>query len=360
MDYAAQTYEHILARTLQRVPTDVDKREGSILYDAVAPLCAELAQFYALQSAEMDRAFPDTATNVDLTNKARERGLFRLAATAAVRRGSFTDPDGAPMDVPVGSRFSGGGVNYVAGKALERGSFPLTAEEVGEVGNEHFGTLFPIDYIPGLGRAQMEEVLIHGEDEESDETLRARYLTSFEGIAFCGNVTDYKARVSALPGVGDVKVYRAWQGGGTVKLVITTSAGGVPTQELVASVQEAVDPIGLQGEGKGLAPIDHCVTVEAAVGVAVDVAARITLQGAYTWEGVLGGLRAAMQSYLDEVVATWGEADAIVVRVGHIEARILSVPGILDVAETTLNGQGGNLILPQDQIPLLGEVIPLA
>ena len=356
MDYSEQTFETIMARCLARVGAGLDKREGSVIYDAVAPLAAELAEFYSLQSAEMDRAFPDTAAGTDLTNKAKERGIFRLAATQAVRKGIFTDAEGAAMEIPAESRFSGGAVNYVAGERLADGAYRLTCETAGEKGNAYTGVLFPIDHIDGLGSATLADVLIHGEDEEDDDTLRARYIASFAGMAFAGNVADYKAKVSALPGVGGAKVYRAWNGGGTVKLVVTTSAGGVPSQELVASVQTAIDPEGYQGEGKGLAPIDHCVTVAGVTGCTVAVSAKLTFQDGYTWAGLKSAVEAAIQGYLDEVIAAWADDAASVVRVGHVEARILGVNGVLDAAETKLNGTAANLTLQADQIPILGEV----
>lgn len=356
MDYSEQTFETIMARCLARVGAGLDKREGSVIYDAVAPLAAELAEFYSLQSAEMDRAFPDTAAGTDLTNKAKERGIFRLAATQAVRKGIFTDAEGAAMEIPAESRFSGGAVNYVAGERIADGAYRLTCETAGEIGNAYTGVLFPIDHIDGLGSATLADVLIHGEDEEDDDTLRARYIASFAGMAFAGNVADYKAKVSALPGVGGAKVYRAWNGGGTVKLVVTTSAGGVPSQELVASVQTAIDPEGYQGEGKGLAPIDHCVTVAGVTGCTVAVSAKLTFQDGYTWAGLKSAVEAAIQGYLDEVIAAWADDAASVVRVGHVEARILGVNGVLDAAETKLNGTAANLTLQADQIPILGEV----
>ena len=34
------SYEALMARCLGRVSAEVDKREGSILYDALAPACA--------------------------------------------------------------------------------------------------------------------------------------------------------------------------------------------------------------------------------------------------------------------------------------------------------------------------------
>ena len=39
-----KTFSQILADMLARVPNDLDKREGSIIYDALAPAAVELAE----------------------------------------------------------------------------------------------------------------------------------------------------------------------------------------------------------------------------------------------------------------------------------------------------------------------------
>ena len=41
--YENMTFENIMDRCLARVTSSVDKREGSIVYDAIAPAAAELA-----------------------------------------------------------------------------------------------------------------------------------------------------------------------------------------------------------------------------------------------------------------------------------------------------------------------------
>ena len=40
------TYENILNDMLERIPNDIDKRPGSIIYDALAPCAYHLAQTY--------------------------------------------------------------------------------------------------------------------------------------------------------------------------------------------------------------------------------------------------------------------------------------------------------------------------
>ena len=40
------TFDYIMNRMLESVPDTVDKREGSIIYDALAPAGAVLVKFY--------------------------------------------------------------------------------------------------------------------------------------------------------------------------------------------------------------------------------------------------------------------------------------------------------------------------
>ena len=74
--YEDMTFENIMDRCLDRVSSSIDKREGSVVYDAIAPAAAELAIMYIELAYLMDRAFPDTESGDDLTKKVRERSIF--------------------------------------------------------------------------------------------------------------------------------------------------------------------------------------------------------------------------------------------------------------------------------------------
>jgi len=222
--YEGQTFEAILQRMLDRVPADIDKRPGSVIYDALAPAAAELAQLYAELDINYNLSFADTASGEYLTRRAAEFGVNRRPATKARRQGLFYGAGDAPIDVPFGSRYGIDGLIYaVVGKA-STGVYVLECETAGTVGNQPFGALLPIEYIAGLARAELGTVLVPGEDEEDDESLRQRYYAAVNEPAFGGNVADYKLKIGAIEGVGGVKVFPVWQGGGTVKCTIIGAA----------------------------------------------------------------------------------------------------------------------------------------
>ena len=347
--YEHMTYEKILSDLLSRAPTDVDTREGSIFYDAVAPAAAELANAYIELDYCMDEAFADTAEREFLIRRCAERGIVPQAASNAILKGVFVP------SVPIGSRFNADDCNYIVLEQLEDTVYRVQCEQTGAVGNGYLGALIPIEYIDGLESATLTEVLIPGEDEEETDALRERYFRSFDSQAFGGNIADYREKVNALQGVGAVKVHPVWKGGGTVKLVILSSEYKPPSQELVDSVQAVIDPEENSGQGIGLAPIDHTVTVAGAVGQAVDIGLHLTYASGYSWNSVQDSVMSAVENYFALLRQEW-ETETVVVRISQIETRLLEVAGIVDLRDTTLGGLAENLQIDADAVPVLGRI----
>ena len=351
-----ETFENIMDRCLSRVAASIDKREGSVVYDAIAPAAAELAIMYIELAYLMDRAFPDTEEGDDLTRKCQERSVFRTTAKAAIRKRYLEDGDGGAMDVPIGSHYSGDALNYVVTEKIATGQFKLLCETAGAAGNQYQGTLFPIDYVEGLGAARLADILINGEDEESDADLLARYKASLEAQAYGGNIADYRAKVELLQGVGAVKVIPVWNGGGTVKIVFVDSDWSVPSSTLVDTVQTAVDPTQNQGEGVGIAPIGHVVTVTGVTGTKINVSFKLTFAAGYTWDTVKTGVTKAVNDYFAALAKDWANQSGITVRVSQVETKVLSVDGVIDITGTKINGGTQNIALASDAIPVMGGI----
>lgn len=348
--YEAITYEEILKRMLNRTPADMDKREGSILYDALAPAAVELQLMYIELDVVLKELFADTAGRKYLLKRAAERGLSPKPASYAVLKAEFN------IDIPIGSRFSLDTLNYVAVERISAGEYRMQCETIGTAGNRLFGTLIPIEYLKGLEKAELTELLIPGEDEEETEHFRARYYESLTSQAFGGNIADYRKMVNALQGVGGVKVLPVWDGGGTVKLILLNSEYRAPTEELLSQVKGEVDPVEYEGEGYGLAPIGHIVTVEAAKEVAINLRINLTYQSGWDYETCKEGMEAALDSYYEELRRGWESRETTVVRVSQIESRLLDVEGVLDVSDTQINNVSGNLELLKDSIPIRGNM----
>ena len=171
--YENTTFDVILQRMLGRVSNNIDKREGSIVYDTSAPTAIEFQNAYIGLDNILDETFADTASKYYLIKRCGERGIKIEPATYAIRKGEFN------IDIPIGARFSLNQLNYTAIEKISDGVFKMQCETAGVVGNAESGSLIPIDYINGLQTAVLTDVLIPGEDEEDIEHLRNRYFNSF-------------------------------------------------------------------------------------------------------------------------------------------------------------------------------------
>ncbi len=344
------TYENLLKRALAKVPDDFDKREGSIIYDAIAPAVAEIAQLYIDLDFILKQTFADTADREYLVMRANERGIKPYPKTYAVAKGVFDVP------VPIGSRFSIDIYNYTVTELISENTYKMVCETAGSSPNGYTGQLIPVEYIKGLTSAQLTEILVFGEDEEDTESFRKRYLNSFNSQAFGGNIEDYKMKVNSIQGVGGVKVYPVWNGGGTVKLVIITSEYTKPTSELVKTVQTIIDPVKNQGEGLGVAPIGHIVTVEGVTETTVNITTEITYTEGWSFEDIKEAVNNIIDSYFNELNSNWQDLNNIIVRISQLESRLLDIEGITDISRTALNGKEENLVLDKNAIVKRGTV----
>lgn len=349
--YENMTYEVILQRMLDRVPDTMNKREGSIIYDALAPAAVELTLAYMQFDMILNEAFGDTASRDYLIRRAKERGLEPEPATNAILQGEFT-PDN--IDV-LNKRFNLGSLNYIVTEQISPGIYKVMCETEGTVGNQNLDDIIPIDYIEGLETAKLTQVLIPGEDEEATEVFRQRYFASFGEKSYGGNITDYLTKTNSLPGVGSTKVTPLWDGGGTVKLTILDSNYDQATPTLIEFVQNAIDPAP-QGEGWGIAPIGHTVTVDTVEEVTIDIDATITFDSGYSWESLQSQATAVIEDYLLELRTEWANQSNLIVRIAQIETRLLAIEGIIDISGTTINTLASNLTLTTFQIPVLGTI----
>lgn len=396
--YENITYETILERMLSRIPDKFDKREGSVIWDTHSPTAIELQILYIELETILKEAYGDSASREFLILRCKERGIYPYQATHAILKGIFT-----PSDIDVsGQRFNIGDINYVVMEKITDGEYQVQCEEAGIVGNQYFGSMIPIEYIKGLQKAELTEILIPGEDEEETEDLRKRYFNSFAESSFGGNRTDYLEKTNAIPGVGRTKVTRVWNAdispadmipkesveewyngiketlteevehwltsvflaakekklttGGTVLLTIINSEFGAASDTLVQTVQTIIDPEVNAGDGYGLAPIGHFVKVESAKEKEITVRSALTFKPGCGWSNLQGSIEAAVSGYLLELRKEWADSQSLIVRVSQIENRILSVPGVVDIQSTSINGEENNLILGKDEIPVLGGV----
>ncbi len=133
-------------------------------------------------------------------------------------------------------------------------AYQLTAETAGSIGNDYSGPILPITAIPGLSSAELTDILVPGDDEETDEALRERVLTALNERPFGGNLASYRTDIANMDGVGGVQVYPTWNGGGTVKCSILGADFLPASLDFGANYRPPLTLLPNQGQGLGLDP----------------------------------------------------------------------------------------------------------
>lgn len=348
--YENITYETILKRLIDKIPKTFDKREGSIIYDALAPCAIELQLMYIELDVILKETFGDSASREYLIRRALERGIIPYKASYAILKGEFD------IDIPIGSRFSQGELNYIAVEKIETCIYKMKCETIGTSGNKNFGVLIPIEYIKDLKKAELTELLIPAEDAEDTEKFRTRYLNSFNVKAYGGNIHDYIEKTTAISGVGDVKVTPVWQGGGTVKLTILDSEYNKATDTLIESVQSIMDPT-KDEKGIGIAPIGHIVTVDTVTEVPININTKITFVKVHNFDTTKSEIFEAIDEYFLSLRKKWASSDNLYIRIAQIETRIMNIDGVIDIENTTINGNTSNLVMDKYETPIRGDFI---
>ena len=352
-----ESYDELMERKLEQLSQKRDRRQGSVIFDAIAPNAAETAIFYSDLAMLENRTYGDTATEEDLTRRCMERGVFRKEATKATLLGNFVDRKGNGFPVPIGMRFNLEELNYVVTEKTETiGQYLLECETPGEAGNQYLGDLIPITYLEGLAKGELIELVTEGEDEESDESLRKRYYSSFNTDTFGGNIEDYKVKVMALRGVGGVKVTPVWNGGGTVKLTIVDGNFNAPIAGEIEKIQQVIDPQ-KRGLGYGIAPVGHKVTVEAAKEIQCNIEMTLLLKDGANKVKVTEQITDSIEEYFSNLRKQWADMEYLTVRISYLEARALDAEGVIDVQDTKINEKAQNYILENNEIPFLKGVV---
>lgn len=366
------TYENILESMLKNVPADVDKREGSVIFDTLSPAALELANAYIYLDIILNNAFADTAEREYLVLRAKERGLAPYEATKAVLKLEVTYT-GTSENVSPGDRFSLDGMTYVVTEQMVNetdstittypfgndaqesdpgntvcGQWKVQCETAGREGNTRFGAVMPLQTVNELASAKITELLIPGEDTEGTEEFRERYFESVNNDAFGGNRADYREKVKSIEGVGQVKVYRTPKGGGTVRVVITDSENKKPSTELVNQVKEILDPEEYEGLGYGEAPVGHAVDVAGVSTVDVDVSAKWQTENNVTVDEKQ--IANVIEEYFDEVNSKWESKDSLTIYAAQVIARILDVEGVIDVTNVAFGGTAQKIEAGEEEI----------
>lgn len=363
-DFLQEDEETIHRRMLEKAPPGISIKEGDFFWDVTRPTAIEKAEVTQLKLQNILRlAFPQTSYGQYLDFLGEMKSVFRHPATPAAGTVVFTGQPGTV--IPAGFVVlteAAGTFPAIEFKTKERvqigedGTVTVAAEclEPGTLGNvaAHTITLLS-EPISGVTSVDNPEAFSGGTDEEDDDSFRERILVAYDE-PLSGAKKDYERWAKEVPGVGAVYVIPLWGGPGTVKVLIMDSNGQPANQELIDAVQAHIAPDGNLGGGK--APIGADVTVDAPEVFAVDIAFSLFLKGGYDAEIIVENIKARLRDFMAEFELNTGDRPPDRITVTRVGYEILSVDGVADYANLTLNGNDDYVEIPVTKIPMLGEV----
>lgn len=350
MAFEDMTYEVILARMMARVSEkypNLDTREGSILFNALASAALELAIKYTEADNILAESFVNTASREYILLGCEQIGMdiSVFEASAGVHKGAFD------VQVEIGSRWNCDLYNYTVTEYIGLDAdgyytYRMDCDTEGTAPNNQTGDLTAITDLPeGLTVAKVVECLIDGENETSDEDIRTAYYEYVNNAATDGNVNQYKRWCNDYPGIGNSKILPLWNGANTVKVSVLSASNQAASDELLAEFQEYLDP-NSEGMGNGVAPIGAIVTVTTATEKTINVSATIKLKQGYT---TATGLDTALTKYFGEIA--YIDSQVAYMNVGAV---ILGVEGVASISNLKLNNGTSDITLGDEEIPVLG------
>lgn len=331
--------EAILQRMLDNVPADLDKREGSVIHDALAPASLEMALAYLVMDKMLDEFFADTASRESLIEKAAERGITPHAATPAVWQVKITPED---LQLAAADRFRCGDLTFRVSKRVGSGLWNLTCETAGEAGNVLTERILPVANIGGLTSVTQVQLAEAGTDEESTEDFRKRYLDFLKTPASSGNANDYYNWAMSVDGVGAAKIFPLADGNGTVRIVIANADRKAAGTELVNRTAAYIDTV---------RPIGATVSVISAKEKKISVTASVTLHAGYSINAASSALAAALDTFLQSQAF-----NAPYISFAQIGNLLIDLNSVDDYEGLKVNGAAGNVTLTADEIAVPGTI----
>lgn len=348
--YGNETEDAILARKLARVSADLDKRQGSVIYDTLSPNAFEEAQLYNALDDVIAFGLNVTADtpNVFVDLKVKAQGMSRKLAVVATGSLTFSGINGTT--IPVGTRARTDATDAVYFVTTSEGVIAgevavvnASAELGGISGNASSNSVTVLlGNLAGTVAVTNANNFTGGVDEETNQALLERYYEKVQRPATSGNVYQYEQWAKEVSGVGDAKVYPIWNGPGTVKLVLLDDLKTAPDASVITAASTYIEMV---------RPIGATVTVVGASELAINVSATLTLAQGATLEDVASEFAVGLTAYLQSVAFT----DDLI-RYTRIANVLLDISSVIDYADLLVNGATANIQPADEAVGVVGAV----
>lgn len=344
----ARTASEVTADILNRMPNTYDKSVGSVIYDLQAPVGEEVAGLEKTNEDILKNAFYETADDEYKEIIAKDRaGITRRQPTYA--SGHVTITGDLNTVIPMGTQVAS---DYLVFKTTEAATIPaegsvivaVQCETAGSSGNVPQGAIyaFPVT-ISGLNTVTNTESFGNGYDIESIADFSNRYYASIRKSAGAGTEEDYETWALEVEGVSAAVCFGRTPSVGSVTVYIMNQNHRAADATLITAVSDYLAT---------KKPCPANIYVYSVSEVAVDVAASISVAS-----GSVSDYQTAIENAIRAYITEIGYSkDTRRVSLALVAQAILSVEGVIDADNITLNGSADSIALTNTQIAYLDEV----
>ena len=339
----SRSFKEILDRMKSMIETEADRREGTWTADNLQAVANELARIYEEDiDTVLPQAFAMTAKGRNLDSCCRDYGITRRAATAAEAvvqlQGEPGEYDWLQLSAgditftvqePFTIQQSGAGGGMVSVRAV--------CDQAGDIGNVAAGSIDKADD-SRITKVTNLDAAEGGFDTESDDALRERTLEHIRTPANSGNIAHYRQWAKEVPGVSKVRVYDLARGPGTVDVVLIADGNEAAPQKLIEAVEEHIEAV---------RPIGADVLVASGQAVDINVAADVIVKAGYTPESIQSSFYPLLAQHCETVAFN----SQIISYLGMVNV-LFDCPGVVDVADFTINGTSKSLHLAEREFPV--------
>lgn len=344
--YEALTVEDIKDNILSNISIDIDTREGSFINDMISAAAFEIWKTYQSLDAIIPIAFVDETSGEYIDKRCGEYGIKRKTGTKSTTILTLTGTDGTM--IPQGKVFlTLSGLEFTTDENVlitdGTAEVEATAAEIGETYNVAAGAITrQFANLSGITSVN-NTAATGGTNQETDEALVKRLYEYLQMPATSGNIAHYRQWALEVDGIGNTKVTSLWDGPGTVKVLIVGNDNGPVDSTIVTNCQDHIEE---------LRPIGADVAVQSAEGFEINVEATITIDSSTTGEIVNNLFVAALDGYLRSIAFI-----SYTVLYNRIAYMLLDIEGVVDYVSLTVNGDTKNILIGQEQVPIIGTVV---
>lgn len=341
----SRSFKEILDSMKSRIETEADRREGTWTADNLQAVANELARIYEEDvDTILPQAFVMTAMGKNLDSCCSDYGITRRPATAAEVMVQLQGEQGTYYRV----QLSAGDITFTVrdpftirrggdGNGNDMVTVRAVCDQTGDTGNVAAGS---IDKAGDrrITKVTNPDAAEGGFDTESDDALRERTLEHIRTPANSGNIAHYVQWAKEVPGVSKVRVYDLARGPGTVDVVIIADGNEAAPSKLIEAVETNIEE---------QRPIGADVQVMSGQAVDINVVADVIVKAGYTPESIRDSFYPLLSEHCEAVAFN----SQIISYLGMVNV-LFDCPGVIDVANFSINGQTESLHLAERQFPV--------